>query len=157
MCHLLWEYSLCLQLGVSSAPLHLDSVLVRALRLWECGSSRGFSFQPFWAEIQLGSICWDPAPLSCFLLSQEGLFPWVFLQMNPSEQEQDVSREVQVVKELLSECRKFGWLLGLGCAAPPQHHPHGHWDALQLSACPACWPSSCPAGTPPAPAPPPAQ
>lgn len=56
----------------------------------------------------LGHSFWDPAPLSCLSSSQGGLFPWVFLQMSPPEQKQDVFREVQVAKELLSEYRKFG-------------------------------------------------
>lgn len=105
---------------------------------------------------------WDRAAgiqhpsLSWLFPSQGGLFPWVFLQMSPSEQEQDVSREVQVVKEPLSEYRKFGWLLGLGSAAVPRHHPRRHRAALQLCACPACWRSSCPAAAPPAMVSPPA-
>lgn len=97
---------------------------------------------------------WDRAPLSWLFPSQGGLLPWVFLQMSPSEQEQDVSREVQVAQELLLECRKFGWLLGLGPAAVPRHHPRRRRDALQLclsrllALILSCWRPTCPSTTP---------
>lgn len=113
MGYLLWEHSLCLQLGVSWAPLHLDSVFVGALRLW---GMRDLT----WCQL---SVHLGSSTPSWLFLSQGGLFPWVFLQMSPLEQEQDVSREAQVAKEPLSDYRKFGWLLSLGSAAVPRHHP----------------------------------
>lgn len=146
MCYLLWGHSLCLQLG-SIAPgecFRQGSEAVGMRELTWCQLS-----------VHLGSNCWDPAPLSWLFLSQGGLFPWVFLQMSPLEQEQDMSREV--AKEPLSDYRKFGWLLSPGSAAVPWHHPCRHWNALQLCACPTCWHSSCPAGAPPARTPAPAE
>lgn len=138
-----------LQLGVSRAALHPDSVLVRALWLWGCGS---FSSQPIWAQLLGSSTPVLPLPES------GGIISVGFLQRSPLEQEQGVSREGQVAKEPLSERRRFGVapVPGLCCTATASSHPRGPRAVLQPCACPACRCSSCPAGAPPALASPPA-